>query len=433
MTESLSRALRRLTTPTGYLLLLGSGQIAWLWTERLHFAPWVPPVATLGLIVLAAWLRFEGRWAGKYAGVLVLIGLMTIAPLVSTMITRTQLGLTFENDGLAKAEVATDRLLQGKEIYGIDWRGTQVQGYSHIGNGREVRHFNHLPMTVLVAVPVRVATGALGMTFDYRMVLLLFVLIGMLAVSLLPIPFPARFLVACAMFVSPALPVMTITGHDDIMYVVMIVAGIACLARGRVLSACLAFGLGAALKPFGALAIPLVLIVLWQEWRRSSVFPRRQAALCLVAFAAPAVLSIAPFLVWNAGAFWRDVVLFTNGGIPDAFPMTGFGLSGILVALGVLDPSGYFPFGVLQLCGLGAVYWVALRTLPARATLGRFMGLYAATFLVFAFFARFFVDNYLAALMSFALCIIPLGAAPLRSGRRSDSVDGDRTSVVHAA
>src|SRR5207244_12908329 len=104
------------------------------------------------------------------------------------------------------------------------------------------------------------------------------------------------------------------------------------------------FGLSAAFKPFGELAIPLVLIVLWVTWRRSSAFPRREAALCLRALAAPAVLALAPFLVCNAGAFWRAVVLFSNGGIPDALPMTGFGLSGILVALGVLAPGGSFAF-----------------------------------------------------------------------------------------
>lgn len=433
MPSSLGRALRRLTTPTGYLLLLGSGQLAWLWLERLHFGIWVPLAATLGLIVLPIWLRFERRWRAKYAGVLLLIGLMTIAPLAASMITRTQLGLTFENDGLAKAEVATDRLLRGEEIYGINWEGTQVQGYSHIGGGREVRHFNHLPMTVLAALPVRLLTRAAGVPFDYRMLLLLFVLVGMLATSLLPIPFQARFLVACALFINPALPVMTITGHDDILYVVMIMAGLAFLSRGRPLLACLALGMSAAFKPFGALAIPLALIVLWLTWRRSSVFPRREAALCLVALAAPAVLSIGPFLLWNIGAFWRDVVLFTNGGIPDAFPMGGFGLSGILVGFGVLAPASTFPFAVLQLCGVAAVYWLAWRRLRGQVSLGRFMGLYAATFLVFGFLARFFVDNYVAALLSFALCILPLGAAPLVSGSRLHAVDGDGAALINAA
>src|SRR5256885_16534103 len=93
---------------------------------------------------------------------------MTLAPLVSTRTGRTKLGLTFENDGLAKAEAASDRLLQGKEIYGINWQGTAVEGYSHIGNGREFRHFNHLPMTVLAAVPVRLLTRAGGMPLGYR-------------------------------------------------------------------------------------------------------------------------------------------------------------------------------------------------------------------------------------------------------------------------
>ena len=83
MTPSFRRALARLTTPTGYLLLLGTGQIAWLWTERLHFGIVVPLAATLGWIVLTIWLRFDGRWAAKYAALIVLIGLITIAPLSS--------------------------------------------------------------------------------------------------------------------------------------------------------------------------------------------------------------------------------------------------------------------------------------------------------------------------------------------------------------
>ena len=427
-----NRALRRLTNPTAYLLFFGLSQLASLWTQRVHFGLWVPVGATLGLIALVVWLRFDGRWAGKYALLMLLVGVMTIGPMVGAIATRNQLGLTFENDGLAKAEVAIDRLLHGQEIYGINWQGTQVDGYSHIGNGREVRHFNHLPLTVLAGIPLRLVTRAMGVRFDYRMPLVAFVLIGMVAVSSLPIAYPARFMVACGLLISPALATMSVTGHDDIAYVVMIFAGLALLARGRPRLACLAFGIGAALKPFGALAAPLVLIVLWHQWRRAPAFPRRQAAVCLVALTAPLFLTVVPFLMWNAGAFWRDVVLFTNGGIPDAYPMTGFGLSAILVAIGVLRPNDYFPFDALQLLGVAAVLAIAWRTLPSQPTLGRFMGLYTAAFFVFAFVARFFVDNYVAALLAFACCIVPLGAAPLEvASNQRPSID--RRSDLPAA
>ena len=427
-----SRALGRLTNPTAYLVLFGLSQLAWLWTQRIHFGTWVPISASLCLAALVVWLRFEGRWAGKYALLMFLCGLMTIGPMVGAIITRTELGLTFENDGLAKAEVATDRLLHGQEIYGINWQGTQVDGYRHIGNGREVRHFNHMPMTVLAGIPVRLLTLAIGARFDYRMVLTVFVLIGMAAVSWLPIWYPARFLVACGLLLSPALATMSVTGHDDIAYVVMVFAGLALLARRRPFLSCLAFGMSAALKPFGALAAPLVLIVLWHQWRRAPIFPRRQAAFCLAGLAAPGLVSVLPFLVWNAGAFWRDVVLFTNGGIPDAYPMSGFGLSAILVAIGVVGPNDYFPFGPLQLLGVGAVFRVAWRTLPARPSLSRFLGLYTAAFFVFAFLSRFFVDNYVAALLAFTCCILPLGDASLDVGA-FDPASSDRTSDLLAA
>lgn len=377
-------------------------------------------------------LRLKLSWRAKYLGLVALIVLMMVAPLIAVMVTRTQLGLTFENDGLAKAEVAAGRLLQGEQIYGINWQGTEVQGYSQIGNGREVRHFNHLPMTVLAAVPIRLLTGALGLAFDYRMLLLLLVLAGIAAVSWLPAPFNVRFMVGCALFISPALPVMTITGHDDVAYVVMLMSGLTLMARGRQGLACLAFGLSAAFKPFGALAIPLVLMVMWRDWQRRPAFPKRETAAIAAALVLPSVLSITPFLLWNAGAFWRDVVLFTNGGIADAFPISGIGLGGILVAFGLLRANGAFPFGVLQLGGVGIVYRQAWQRLRPGPTMAWFMGWYAAVFFTFAFFARFFVDNYVAAVMSLALCILPLSNLPLRA-RADDAIEGDAARLVDAA
>src|SRR5207253_3334186 len=358
--------------------------------------------------VLLVWQRLDGCWRQKYWLLLVLTGIMTIGPMVGAIITRAHLGLTFEYVGLAKDEVAIDRLLHGQQIYGISWQGTQVDGYSYVFGGLETRHFNHLPLTVLVGVPIRLLTAAAGIPFDYRMVLICFIVVGIAAISWLPATYQARFMVICGLMLNPALATIGVTGHDDITYLVAVFAGLALLARRRNVLACLAFGLGAALKPFGALAIPLALIILYRQWKQTAVFPRRQAILCLLMLAAPGVLSIGPFLLWNPGAFWRDVVLFTNGGIPDAYPISGFGLGGLLVALGVFHASDYFPFGVLQVVALAPTYWIAWRLRSMSPTLGRFIGLYTAAFFAFAFLARFFAHNYVATLVALACCIVPL-------------------------
>ncbi|MEA2633786.1 MAG: hypothetical protein QOH92_553 [Chloroflexota bacterium] len=396
-------------------MLFGGGQLAWLWSQRLHFGTWVPASATICFFVLLVGLRLGGRWKQKYGLLLVLTGIMTIGPMVGAVIMRTHLGLTFEYDGLAKDEVAIDRLLHGQQIYGISWQGTQVDGYSYVFGGLETRHFNHLPLTVLAGVPIRLLTAAAGIPFDYRMVLIFFIVGGIAAITWLPATHQARFMVTCALMLNPALATIGVTGHDDIMYIVAVFAGLALLSRRQNVLACLAFGFSAALKPFGALAVPLALIILYRQWKQTAVFPRRQAILCLVTLAAPCVLSIVPFLFWNAGAFWRDVVLFTNGGIADAYPISGFGLSALLVALGIFRPSDYFPFGVLQLAALAPLFWIALRVLPIRPTLGRFVGFYTAAFFAFAFLARFFAHNYVATLVALACCVLPLAGIPFQS------------------
>jgi hypothetical protein len=251
-----------ITVPAFYLAFFGGGQLLWLWTQWPHFGLLVPAVATVGFGGLFIWLRRPGQMRGKYLALVALTGVMLIGPMVGSIATRTHVGLTFEYDGLAKAEVAVDRLLHGQQIYDVSWRGTQVDGYSYIFNGLEVRHFNHLPLTVLIAVPVRFLTSATGLPFDYRLVLIAFVAVGLAAVTGIRLPDDPRFMVVSAVFLNPALATITVTGHDDIAYVVMLLAMLALLSHRRVVLACLALGIGIALKPFAALALPLLAIVL---------------------------------------------------------------------------------------------------------------------------------------------------------------------------
>src|SRR5438309_4947097 len=245
---NLELALRRLTTPSLYLVLFGGGQLAWLWSQRLHFGTLVPACATICFLLLPAGLRLDGRWKQKSWLLLLLTGIMTIGPMVGAVILRSHLGLTFEYDGLAKDEVAIDRLLHGQQIYGISWQGTQVDGYSYVFGGLETRHFNHLPLTVLVGVPIRLLTAAAGIPFDYRMVLICFIVVGIAAISWLPATYQARFMVICGLMLNPAMATIGVTGHDDITYLVAVFAGLALLARRQNVLACLAFGLSAALK-----------------------------------------------------------------------------------------------------------------------------------------------------------------------------------------
>src|SRR5439155_990021 len=253
---SLTRVAARLTTPLAYVAVFGGLQVLLLWTLRAHVGTWVAAISTggvlalLGLIVLV-----EGRWGLKLGVTAVLGALTAIGPTLVAVVQRPVLGLTMEHDGLLQIESAIDRLLHGQPIYGVDWSTTPMArlpwNLTTDGNPA-LHHMAYFPLTILVGIPFRLLSGALGLPFDYRIVV----------ISLAPI------------------------------------------------------------------------------------------------------VTIVPFLLVNPQAFWTDVVLYTSGGVPDAYPIQGYGFGEILY-----DPhliahrTDAFPFTAFQLAALVPVLWLAGRAL----------------------------------------------------------------------
>src|SRR5207302_5515481 len=129
-----------------------------------------------------------------------------------------------------------------------------------------LHHFVYDPLPVLFGVPFRLVTGAAGLPFDYRIVLLLFLALGVAGVAEFPAPAARRFTIAVALFLNPLISTYLWTGRNDIAFVVMVVLSLVCLARGRVVYASLALGIALALKPFAVLAVPFLALALWKRW-----------------------------------------------------------------------------------------------------------------------------------------------------------------------
>src|SRR5207237_494198 len=109
--------------------------------------------------------------------------------------------------------------------------------------------------------------------FDYRIVLLLFLALGVAGVAVFPAPPARRFVIAVALFLNPLISTYLWTGRNDIAFVVMVLLCLVCLARGRVLYASLALGIALALKPFAVLAVPFLALALWKRWNRETPTP----------------------------------------------------------------------------------------------------------------------------------------------------------------
>jgi Glycosyltransferase family 87 len=409
---SLTRAAARLTTPVGYLGVLGGLQVALLWVLRERYGIWLALSATVVLFALLLLLRAtSGHWRLKLWGISLLGTLTALGPTLIGVVQRPRIGLTMEHDGLLQLESAVDRLLKGQPIYGVDWSNTPMAAFGWDltpGPNPALHHLAYYPLTVLVGIPFRLLTDALGLAFDYRLVLIAFGVLGLVAIIALPITLERRFLIITAIYASPLITLFLWSGRTDIQFLAVVLLTLTLLSRGHPTLAAGALGVAVALKPFAWVAVPFLLLVLLLRWRADH--SRRDVVAGLAALAVVPAATILPFFLANPGAFWTDVVLYTSGGVADAYPIAGYGFGDLLYTLHVIARrTDSFPFVIFQLAAVVPVLWLSARTFLRRPTMGRWMAGYACVLFAFTFFARFFNDNYAAVVITLLLCVLPLG------------------------
>ncbi|HEV2014601.1 MAG TPA: glycosyltransferase 87 family protein [Candidatus Dormibacteraeota bacterium] len=414
---SLTRVAARLTTPVAYLAVLGGLQVLLLWMLRAHVGTWLALIGAGGVVALLGLIVFvQGRWRLKLWCITAVAALTAIGPTLVGIIERPRIGLTMEHDGLLQVESAIDRLLSGQPIYGVDWSTTQMARLPWdmtAGPNPALHHLAYFPLTVLVGVPFRLLTRTLGLPFDYRIVLIGFALVGLLAIGGLPIAANRRFMVITAIFLSPLITLYLWAGRNDIEFLAVVLLSLALLSRGHPIPAALALGVAVALKPFALMAVPFLLLVLAIRWRARP--SRHEVVLSLAALALAPAVTILPFLIANPTALWTDVVLYPSGGVRDAYPIAGYGFGEFLYEAHLIaHRSDSFPFGVFQLLALVPVVWITASAFLRRPTIGRWMAGYALALLAFAFFARFFNDSYVGVVITLFLCVRPVGDLSLK-------------------
>jgi uncharacterized membrane protein len=122
----------------------------------------------------------------------------------------------------------------------------------------------------------------------------------------------------------------------------LLVLAFALVTRRRFAWAAAALAGAILLKQFAVVALPfLALMVPRDEWKRAGI-----------TFLGVVAAGVLPFLVADPAAFWDDTVKYGAG----TYRIVGYGLSGILVRLGVIDDrDGTYPFALIAL-----VTWVPL-------------------------------------------------------------------------
>ena len=194
-------------------------------------------------------------------------------------------------------------------------------------------------------------------------------------------------------------------GQNDAPSLLLLVLAFALVTRRRFGWAAAAIAGAILLKQFAIVALPfLILMVPREEWKRAGLI-----------FGGVIAAGILPFLVADPVAFYEDTVRYGAG----TYKIVGYGLSAILVRLGIIeDRDGSYPFALLAL-----LTWVPLTVwllLAQRRAQELWVGAaaFAVSILWLMFIGRTFNNYYLLWPMTGVIVAALLALGSMRAPAR---------------
>jgi hypothetical protein len=295
------------------------------------------------LVALAAavWWRAAGwpRWAA--VGVAAVVAAMLLVP--ATLL---QVGLRdatepwyHTNDSTYQIEIAGDLILDGENPYGHDYDGSGLERfYPAVDAPRDLPqvaldHFAYFPGTALTAAAWRLLPTPFD---DYRLFVMLATFALLPAALLFPAPLAWKLPVGAALAANPVLVRGSWFGTADAPSLLALVLAFALLVRGRFYWAAASLAVAISLKQFALVAVPFLAVMLLSlRIPRGTIWRAAGLAAGIV------VATALPFLIADPGALWDDTIAYGA----DTYRIVGYGLSNLLLNVGVLDDRfGYYPF-----------------------------------------------------------------------------------------
>jgi len=328
-------------------------------------------------------------------GVAVLVALALMLP--STLL---QMGLRqstepwfFTNDSTYQIEIGGDKLLDGENPYGADYRFSGMERfYPFDGRALErvrdrevaLEHFAYFPGTAIAGAVWRVLPEPFD---DYRMLVLLFTLGGLAAALAFRAPLEWRLVIGAVIVANPVAVRSAWFGQNDAPSITLMILAFALATRGRARWAAAALAGAVLLKQFAVVAIPFLAIMLVKQGLARGELKRSAAV-----FAGVIAAGVLPFLLIDPVAFYEDTVKFGAG----TYKVVGYGLSGILVRAGIVaDRDGAYPFAPFALVlWLPLTIWLGLVAHRARELWVAPAG-YAISILMLMWIGRTFNNYYL--------------------------------------
>lgn len=332
----------------------------------------------------------------------------------------------FAHDGgVLMAEQAVKWLLEGKNVYEQDFRGTLVTEAYPDGPGTS--HYPYLPFAFVPSVPVYLVTMNLWGWFDERIIYLI-AFGAILALA----PFIARergdkLALLALLGLNPVLANDMIYGFNDMLVVGLMVAAAASYRMRAFWLGSVFVGLAAATKGTVWAILPFVVLFLWQGRHRRLW----ELAKPLIPLTVAAAIFILPFAIWNLPAMYEDTISYNSGAaIKDGLPIKGWGLAAFVVATGqVTDLFAPYSFAIFEaLFALPVIIALLWRQWRSNTLAALFANFGISLFLV-AYFSRTMNPNYIG----FALAMLAIGFFGVQRPEPEAAVKPDAEPEIEAA
>lgn len=334
--------------------------------------------------------------------VIVTVSLLILIPTARHVITHqlSQPG-SLMHDGTLQTEVAARSLLDGKNPYTIDYENTLFDfafSSSAASENNAFTHFVYPPGMIALAIPF---VWVADVSDTWVELPLLYVGMAVLAVWLVArriVDPVARSRLLILTLGNPLIMLYPIAGYNDVVVISLLVFSVLAGMNRRWIISGVLFGLAIGVKQIAWAAIPLWL--LW-VWRQSSQ-PERRSTMSQAFISAGAISLIIylPFLVWDAGAMFQDLIVFTSGVLPGSYPIAGSTLWQLKAF--VQGPDHVWdsvPSRLPSLLVGGAILVGYLRMLWRSPKGSLLLQGTAIVALGIGLVHRFFHDNYLSALI----------------------------------
>lgn len=340
---------------------------------------------------------------------LAIIFLVIIPTIVSMYLRHNSKPYLFVHDNPIQVEESIKFILSGKNPYTEDYFQTSLPDWQYgppVYSFKPVRppesyfinpsiyHHVALPFGPLSILPFYIVWNSIFGWFDARIFYLsAYILLLFLSVKLVKPVLRFSFLALFAL--NPFFATAILEGHNDVLTILLIVAGLIFAKNKKYLLSAIPFGLVLVTKQSGWVFFAVYLIFLLYK---AKTFVKKVA---LISLSIAAVFST-PFLLWDFKSFFEDTILYVSGGLATSYPISGNGFSSLLLTLGILRTSlVYYPAWIFEIIFGLPVLILCIRMLKRSPTIKVLVLSYSLLLFVVLFFSRFFVTSYFGVLVQF--------------------------------